>query len=89
MIETTIPTFAIDGSTLMTDASFCLRHCGGGRGNPSIVCEEERSATERAVSFDAATNGGVRQRKRDRRCERVGFLPHYRVPQKDFPKLLT
>ena len=87
MIETTIPTFAIDGSTLMTDASFCLRHCGGGGGNPSIVCEEERSATERAVSFDAATNGGVRQRKRDV-SEWGSFLTTESL-KKDFPMLLT
>ena len=57
----------------MTAASFwLLRHYVGG-GNPSIVCEEERSATERASgelrSFDAATNGGVRERDRERRSQ--------------------
>ena len=73
----------------MTAASFwLLRHYVGG-GNPSIVCEEEKSATERAVSFDAATNGGVRERDRDRETEEVRWLRasrdlHYRVPQKSF-----
>ena len=59
----------------MTAASFwLLRHYVGG-GNPSIVCEEEKNATERAVSFDAATNAGVRERqKKSDGCERVGIL---------------
>ena len=69
----------------MTAASFwLLRHYVGG-GNPSIVCEEEKSATERAVSFDAATNGARRERETEEvRWLRASRDPHYRVPQKSF-----